>query len=70
MAPLLVGFFSDFIGRRKTILYSLVISVVGIFMLVVMKDLVLRCIGLMFWGIGTDIIFPVGVTYIMEIIAE
>ena len=69
IATLLVGFFSDAIGRKKTILYSLIICIVGILLIVAINNLIVRCIGLLFWGIGSDILFPVGITYVIEIIA-
>ena len=64
MATVLVGFFSDAIGRKKTLFYSMIIAVVGIVMILVFNNLVAKCIGLFLWGIGSDIIFPVGASFL------
>ena len=67
---ILVGFFSDFVGRRKTMLFSLTICVIGTIVVVVVNDVAVRCIGFLCWGIGSDVIFPIGLTYVVDIIAE
>ena len=65
----LVAIFSDLIGKKKTVLYSIVMSVGGIFLILVFQNIVIKCIGFLLWGIATDISFAVGATYISEIVA-
>ena len=66
----MVGFFSDVVGRRTTILFSLIITVIGIAIALVFSDYIVKSIGILFWGTGADIIFAIGFTYVTEIIAE
>ena len=56
----LVGIFSDIIGRKKTILYSMILAFVGILMIAFIPNMIVMCIGFVFWGIGSDISFAVG----------
>ena len=65
-----MGIFSDAIGRKKTVLYSMLLSFAGIVLIVAFQDIVIKCIGFLFWGIGSDISFAVVASYLTEIVAE
>ena len=69
LGVVLVGIFSDLIGRKKTVLYSIIMSVGGIVLVLVFSNVGVKCIGFFLWGIGTDISFAVGATYLAEIVA-
>ncbi len=43
---------SDAIGRRLTIIYSMVFTVVGILLVLVINSIKIKCIGLVMWGSG------------------
>lgn len=43
---------SDAIGRRLTIIYSMVFTVVGILIVLVINSIKIKCIGLVMWGSG------------------
>ena len=66
----MIGFFSDAIGRKKTVVLSIFTSILGIAFISAFSNIVLKCIGLLLWGVGSDITFPVAATYISEIVAE
>lgn len=43
---------SDAIGRRLTIIYSMVFTVVGILLVLAINSIKIKCIGLVMWGSG------------------
>ena len=61
---MLVGLFSDAIGRKKTVLYSMILSVIGILVIAFIPDVIVKCIGFVLWGIGSDISFAVVASYL------
>ena len=59
-----VGIFSDAIGRRKTILSSMVMAYVGIVLTLLVPTIELKVTGLLMWGAGADISFAVAASSI------
>ena len=55
----LVGLFSDVIGRKKTIFDSMILALIGILLIAFIPNIIVKCIGFIFWGIGSDISFAV-----------
>ena len=66
---LIVLFFSDFLGRRKTMLMALVMSVLGIIMTMVGPMSESRFIGLVLWGAGADISVIISLTIISDFVS-
>lgn len=62
--------FSDAIGRRKTVFYSLIMSCVGILVTLLFSIVELQFIGLVLWGAGADIAFAVAASSITELVSE
>jgi MFS family permease len=62
--------FSDAIGRRTTILSSMVMALAGILISLTVPVIELRIVGLLMWGAGSDISFAVAASSITEIVAE
>lgn len=55
---------SDAIGRRLTVLFSLLCSIVGILVIVTIDNIKIKCIGLVLWGSGAEISFTLLFSYL------
>lgn len=64
---LCAGYFSEKIGRKKTILYSLVGFLIGGILTVISQNIKMFLIGRLVMGLGLGSIFLVGAIYIIEI---
>ena len=58
--------FSDIVGRRKTILMSLGIPIIGILLTVFVQLPLIRFIGLVLWGSGSQVTFGIGITILLD----
>lgn len=65
-----VVIFSDAIGRRLTILSSMIMAFVGILVTQLVPFVQVKFVGLLMWGAGADISFAVAASSITEIVAE
>ena len=58
--------FSDIVGRRKTMLVAIGLSLLGVIITVVGVAPWLKFIGLVLWGSGADITFGVSLTILLD----
>lgn len=70
MGVVAVVIFSDAIGRRLTILSSMIMAFVGILLTQLVPFVQVKFLGLLMWGAGADISFAVAASSITEIVAE
>lgn len=61
-------FFSDMIGRRKIVLYTLVVGAVSQILIVTVDSIWVKFIALIFWGAVADINFVVALSTLPDII--
>ena len=60
---------SDYLGRKNTVLFSMLTTLVGIIIVLVFGSIKLKCIGLFLCGLGAELSFTVSASYITEIVA-
>lgn len=61
---------SDAIGRRLSMLISLVFTIFGILLVLIFESIKIKCIGLVIWGSGSEIAFTLLFPYVTEIVKE
>ena len=62
-------FFSDMIGRRKIVLYALVVGIVSLIVIVTVESPWVKFIALILWGAAADVNFVVALSTLPDIIA-
>ena len=55
---------SDAIGRRRTILSSIVLTIIGILLITISNSIEIVSLGLLLWGAGGDITFAALTSFI------
>ena len=58
---------SDKIGRRRTILTSIIFTLIGIILITLTKSVEVISLGLLLWGAGGDTTFSALTSYITEV---
>jgi hypothetical protein len=62
---LLLGIlFSDFCGKKLTIVLSMIIMLLGLTLVVFVHSIKVKCLGLIFWGAGAEISFSLLFAYV------
>ena len=70
MGILIILLITDMLGRRLTLLYSMIMAFVGILITALAPIVEIKFIGLVIWGSGADIAYAIMITYISDIVAE
>ena len=60
---------ADYLGRKNTVLFSLLAALLGNIVVLVFSNIKIKCIGLFLWGLGAEVSFTVSASYITEIVA-
>lgn len=60
---------SDAIGRRLTMLFSMLFSVLGMLMILGVENIKIKCVGLVLWGSGAEIAYTLLFPYVTEIVS-
>ena len=63
---LIAVLFSDMVGRRKTMLISMGMAIIGVLLTVFVPLPWIRFIGLVLWGSGSQVTFGVSVTILLD----
>jgi hypothetical protein len=62
---LLLGIlFADFCGKKLTIVFSMIIMVLGLIIIVIVDSMTVKCLGLILWGAGAEISFSLLFAYV------
>ena len=70
VAYLFMSIFGDYFGRKTFIIAGLPISIIGILMAILVKNIYLASVGLLIGSFGTQIIFNICFTIISQIVVE
>lgn len=60
---------AGYLGRKNTVLLSLLAALVGNIIVLIFSNIKIRCIGLFLWGLGAEVSYTVSASYITEIVA-
>ena len=64
MGLLLGILFADFCGKKLTIVFSMIIMVLGLIIIVIVDSMTVKCLGLILWGAGAKISFSLLFAYV------
>ncbi|MBC2851724.1 sugar porter family MFS transporter [Cetobacterium sp. 8H] len=64
---LFAGYFSDLIGRKKTLIYAVILGIIGLSITVISKSLTLFYIGRIIFGVSLGSLFVAAPMYIVEV---